>query len=59
MNMKITFISNLEDQSYEHYLQQPKQMIERSVARLIQENPNLIKKISKDASTFYQRDYNE
>ena len=41
--MKIVFITDLQYQSYEHYLKQPRQMVERRICRLIDQNPNLIK----------------
>ena len=43
VNMKIVFITDLQYQSYEHYLKQPRQMVERRICRLIDQNPNLIK----------------
>ena len=45
VNMKI-FITDLEYLSYEHYLKQPRQMIERKLCRLIDQNPNLIKTLN-------------
>ena len=47
VNMKKVFITNLENQSYKQYLQQPKPTVEWKLIRLINENPNLIKKIEK------------
>ena len=44
--MKINFITDLENQSYEHYFEEPRQMIERKLCRLIDQNPNLIKTLN-------------
>ena len=40
--MKITFISELKHMTYQHYLAQPKQMIEWSLILILKENPKLI-----------------
>ena len=47
VHMKIVFITNLENQSYRHYLQQPKPMVDWKLIRLMNGNPNLIKKNKK------------
>ena len=40
--MKISFISQLSDMTSNHYLQQPKQMIERALIKSLNENPEQI-----------------
>ena len=42
-HIKIVFIVDLDFQSYNHYLQQPKPMIVRNICKIIDKNPNLIK----------------
>ena len=41
--MQITFITNLDNMAYKHYLQQPRQAIENNLLKKINQNPNLIK----------------
>ena len=43
LEMKVTFISELCDMTSEHYLQQPKQMIERSLIKYLNKNLDQIK----------------
>ena len=43
INMQITFITKLDNMTYKHYLQQPKQAIESNFIKKINQNPNLIK----------------
>ena len=40
---KITFILHLRNKTYEHYLKQPKQMIEWVLNKKLHKNPVLIK----------------
>ena len=41
--MNITFISDLRDMTYEHYLKQRKQMIEWVLNKKLHKNPELMK----------------
>ena len=41
--MKITYISDLRDSTYEHYLNQPKSMMEWKLNAILAKNPELIK----------------
>ena len=47
VDIKITFVTDLGSQSYEHYLQQPRQMVERNICNLLDYNRSLIKTINK------------
>ena len=47
VDLKIMFITGLEYQSYNHYLQQPRPMIERQICKKTDRNPNLIKTLDK------------
>ena len=40
--MQITFITKLDNMTYRHYLQQPRQAIENNLIKKINQNPNLI-----------------
>ena len=41
--MQITFIFKLDNMTYKHYLQQPRQAIENNLFKKINQNTNLIK----------------
>ena len=41
--MQITFITKLDNMTYKHYLQQPRQAIENNLLKEISQNPNLKK----------------
>ena len=41
--MNLTFISDLRNMTYEHYLKQPKQMIDWVFIKNLHKNPELIK----------------
>ena len=41
--MKITFISDLRNMTYEHYINQPKPMVEWMLNKKLSQNPELIK----------------
>ena len=41
--MNITFISDLKNLTYEHYLNQPKSMLEWKLNAILAKNPELIK----------------
>ena len=41
--MNITFISDLRNMTYEHYLNQPKSMLEWKFNAILAKNPELIK----------------
>ena len=43
INMQITFITKLDNVTYKHYLQKPRQAIENNHIKKINQNPNLIK----------------
>ena len=43
INMQITFTTKLDNITYKHYLQQPRQAIENNLIEKINQNPNLIK----------------
>ena len=45
--MNITFISNLRNMTYEHYLQQPKSMLEWKLNAILAKNPELIKSLNR------------
>ena len=45
--MNITFISHLRNMTYEHYLQQPKSMLEWKLNVLLAKNPQLIKSLTR------------
>ena len=47
VDLKFIFITGLEYQSYNHYLQQPRPMIGRQICRVIDRNPNLTKTLDK------------
>ena len=47
LDMKIVFITNLQNQSYKHYLHEPKQMIEWFPIEKTNQNPNLVKMFDK------------
>ena len=47
LEMKIVFFTNLQNQSYKHYLQEPKQTIEWCLIKKINQNPNLVKMFDK------------
>ena len=47
VDLKIIFVTDLEYQSYNHYLQQPRPKIERQVCKLIDRNSNLMKTLNK------------
>ena len=40
--MKITFISEIKQMTYQHYLAQPKQMTEWSLIKILNKNPMLL-----------------
>ena len=41
--MQITFITKLDNMTYKHYLQQPRQAIENNLIKKVNQNPNLKK----------------
>ena len=41
--MKITFVSDLRNMTHEHYLKQPKQMIEWKLNEELPRNPELVR----------------
>ena len=41
--INISFISNLRDMTYEHYIQQPKPMVEWTLIKKTAKDPSLIK----------------
>ena len=43
INMQITFSTKLDNMTYKHYIQQPRQAIENNLIKKINLNPNLIK----------------
>ena len=43
INMQITFITKLDNMTYKHYLQQPRQAIENNLIKKLNQNPNLLK----------------
>ena len=45
--MNITFISDLRNMTYEHYLQQPKSMLEWKLNVILAKNPQLIKSLNR------------
>ena len=45
--MNITFISDLMDMTYKHYLQQPKSMLEWKLNIILARNPHLIKSLNR------------
>ena len=52
VNLKIMFVTDLERLSYNQYLQQPRQMIERRICKIIDCNPNLMKTLNKMARPY-------
>ena len=52
VDMKLMFVTDLEYQSYNHYLQQPRPMIEKQICKIIDRNPNLIKTLNKMPSLY-------
>ena len=47
VELKVMFITGSEYQSYNHYLQQPRPMVERQICKIIGRNSNLIKTVDK------------
>ena len=46
--MTVTFISDLRDMTYKHYLNQPKPVIECKLNKKLSKNPELIKSAIED-----------
>ena len=47
--MNITFITDLRDMTYKHYLNQPKSMLEPRLNAILAKNPELIKKFTNSS----------
>ena len=46
VHIKIVFVTDLVFLSYDHYIKQPRQMIERKICKMVDQNPNLIKTLN-------------
>ena len=55
--MNISFKSRLRDMTYEHYIQQPKPMVEWTLIKKIGKDPTLIKNFFKYSSSSIQKLY--
>ena len=47
--MNITFITDLRCKTYEHYLKQPKHMVEWKLNAILAKNPELIKRLGNSS----------
>ena len=52
--MQITFITKLDNMTYEHYIQQPRQAIENNLIKKLDQNPSPVKLFSSFAQPVFR-----